>query len=135
MSIRPLTGMVHALLRPGIFNARFISAMSSSREMWSGVIRRNSGFIHSGAHDEYQVAFLRHSLSGFNVITVSSIDSGAGSVAVSALPAFPSTRSTSGKRLIADLLPVITPVPSNRDSRHRGRHVQQRALVQRRHEL
>ena len=53
-------------------------------------------FAHSGDHDEYQVSTLRHSDFGFRMMTVSSIESGAGSVEVSARPAFPSTRSTSG---------------------------------------
>ncbi len=38
----------------------------------------------------------RHSSRGFSVIVVSNIDSGAGSVAVSARPALPKTLSTSG---------------------------------------
>ncbi len=52
----------------------------------------------SGAQEEYQVSALRHSDLGFRVMTVSSMESGAGSVEVSARPALPSTRSTSGKR-------------------------------------
>jgi hypothetical protein len=47
------------------------------------------------------VSTRRHSDVGLRVITVSSIDSGAGSVLVSARPALPSTRSTSGNCLIA----------------------------------
>ena len=43
---------------------------------------------------------LRHSDLGFRMITVSSMDSGAGSVEVSARPALPSTRSTSGNCLM-----------------------------------
>ncbi len=49
-----------------------------------------------GAHDEYQVSRVRHSDLGFSVTTVSIMDSGAGSVEVSARPILPSTRSTSG---------------------------------------
>ena len=38
----------------------------------------------------------RHSRSGFSVTTVSTIESGAGSVADSARPILPNTRATSG---------------------------------------
>ena len=62
---------------------------------------RSTRFIHSGAHPEYHVSTRRHSDVGLSVITVSSIESGAGSVLVSARPALPSTRSTSGNCLIA----------------------------------
>ena len=61
---------------------------------------RSKDLPHSGAQREYQVGTRRHSARGFRTITVSSIDSGAGSVGVSARPAFPSTRSTSGNRLM-----------------------------------
>ena len=54
-----------------------------------------------GAHPEYHVSTRRHSDVGLSVITVSSIESGAGSVLVSARPALPSTRSTSGNCLMA----------------------------------
>ena len=43
---------------------------------------------------------LRHSLSGFRLITVSNISVGAGSVAVVARPALPHTDKTSGKVLM-----------------------------------
>ena len=42
----------------------------------------------------------RHWSRGLNWITVSNISSGAGSVAVSARPALPNTRTTSGTDLI-----------------------------------
>jgi hypothetical protein len=100
MSNLPLMGMVHELARPGIFTASFISLMSSYWEMWSGVMRRKRPFAQSGAQEEYQVSFLRHSDLGLRMITVSSIESGAGSVEVSALPAFPSTIFTSGNCLM-----------------------------------
>jgi hypothetical protein len=66
--------------------------------MRSGVMRPHSGLIHSGQRS-YQVATRRHCDFGFSVMTVSIIESGAGSVGVSARPAFPSTRSTSGNRI------------------------------------
>ncbi len=100
MSIRPLMGMVQALVSPGSFSASSSSSTSCSVEMWSGVARRSKPLSHSGAHEEYQVSTRRHSDLGFRVMTVSSIESGAGSVEVSARPALPSTRSTSGNRLM-----------------------------------
>ena len=42
----------------------------------------------------------RHSVSGFRLMTVSNISSGAGSVAVAARPALPNTDATSGKLLM-----------------------------------
>ena len=75
-----------------------MSWTSSSEEIVSGVKCRKPAFTNSGAHEEYQVARCRHSERGFNVITVSSIESGAGSVEVCARPALPNTRSTSGNR-------------------------------------
>jgi hypothetical protein len=68
--------------------------------MRSEVMGRSSPLSHSGAHPEYQVSTRRHWDCGFNMITVSSMDSGAGSVEVSARPALPSTRSTSGNCLM-----------------------------------
>ncbi len=96
ISMRPLIGMVQPLARPGICSAAFIRLMSSSCEMRSGVTRRRAGFSHPGAQAEYHVSTWRHWDLGLRVITVSSIESGAGSVGVSARPAFPNTRSTSG---------------------------------------
>ena len=91
MSIRPLMGMVQALERPGRLSASFISPINCCWEMWSGVMCRKMPLAHSGAQEEYQVSVLRHSDLGLRMITVSSMDSGAGSVDVSALPALPST--------------------------------------------
>ena len=73
MSIRPLIGMVHELVTPGSCTARSRSRTSRS-------------YVIPG----------RHSFVGFSVIVVSNMSSGAGSVAVRARPAFPSTPSTSG---------------------------------------
>ena len=100
MSMRALIGMVQALDTPGSLSASFICETSSSCEMWSGVKCRKTALAHSGAQEEYQVSRLRHSECGLSVITVSNMDSGAGSVAVSARPALPSTRSTSGNCLM-----------------------------------
>ena len=63
-------------------------------------MRRKTALAHSGAQAEYQVSTFRHSAFGLRVITVSSMDRGAGSVGVSARPALPSTRSTSGNCLM-----------------------------------
>ena len=74
MSIRALIGIVHAFVRPGKGIARSSSAISFS-------------VVIPG----------RHSERGRRVIVVSIIERGAGSVAVSARPTLPKTRSTSGK--------------------------------------
>ena len=77
MSILAFIGIVHAFVMPGRSRAESISSMSLSVVMPG-----------------------RHSSMGFRFITVSNISKGAGSVAVSALPASPKTLSTSGKLLI-----------------------------------
>jgi len=51
---------------------------------------------HSGARAEYQRSFARHSSGGLSTTVVSIIENGAGSVEVSARPAFPKTVTTSG---------------------------------------
>ncbi len=100
MSMRALMGMVQALVVPGILSASSISATSSSHEMRSGQRwRRRPARSHSGAHDEYQRGFDRQSSCGLSTTVVSTIEKGAGSVEVSARPALPKTRSTSGKDL------------------------------------
>ncbi len=76
MSMRPLIGIVHALVTPGSATAASISAISRSQVMPG-----------------------RHSSTGLRVMVVSNMSRGAGSVAVSALPALPSTISTSGKAI------------------------------------
>ena len=73
MSIRVLMGMVQALVNPGNWIAWFISSVSFPT-------------VIPG----------RHSDSGFKVMVVSIMDSGAGSVAVSARPTLPKTWWTSG---------------------------------------
>ena len=64
--------------------------------MRSGQSGRTSGSRNDGSHDEYQRGFARHCDSGLRTTVVSIIESGAGSVDVSARPALPNTRSTSG---------------------------------------
>ena len=60
-------------------------------------MRRSSSLLdQSGAHREYQRFLGRHSEGGFRFTTVSTIESGAGSVDVSARPALPCTCTTSG---------------------------------------
>jgi len=58
---------------------------------------RNTGFRKSGAQEEYQRSFALHFDGSFSTTVVSIIENGAGSVDVSARPALPKTRSTSGK--------------------------------------
>ena len=77
MSMRVLIGGTQVLARPGTCTTR----LSSSRN-FSGVMPG------------------RHWSRGLSMIVVSSISNGAGSVAVSARPALPNTRSTSGTDLI-----------------------------------
>ena len=73
MSVRALMGMVKELATPGMERASFISFFRVSTVMPG-----------------------RHCASGFRLMTVSNISSGAGSVAVSARPALPNTWATSG---------------------------------------
>ena len=100
MSTRVLMGIVQALVHPGICSARSISAVSSSQVMGvsSGQRGRSAALTGSGAQEEYQRrrATLRHSSTGLSRTAVSTIDSGAGSVGVSARPALPKTEATSG---------------------------------------
>jgi hypothetical protein len=56
---------------------------------------RSAGSSHRGA-PEYHVGMFGHSLVGFSTTTVSTMEGGAGSVAVSARPTLPVTRATSG---------------------------------------
>ena len=99
MSMRFLIGIVQAFVVPGMRSAASISSTSSSHEIRSGQTRRKtSDFSHSGAHDEYQRGLappLGPAASGRTVVSI--IENGAGSVEVSARPALPRTRSTSGK--------------------------------------
>ena len=81
MSMRLRMGGIQMLDSPGIFTAR-----SSSSTIFSGVMPG------------------RHCSLGLSFTVVSNISSGAGSVAVSARPALPNTRSTSGTVLIMRLL-------------------------------
>ena len=58
--------------------------------------RRTRSFNHSGAQLEYQRGARPPLGGGFRLTIVSIIEKGAGSVEVSARPALPWTRSTSG---------------------------------------
>ena len=100
MSIRPLTGIVQA------FDTRDSSGQRSSRR--PAGLRKYDRACGAAARayplrrpPRYHVSTRRHSDVGLSVITVSSIESGAGSVLGSARPALPSTRSTSGTCLMA----------------------------------
>src|SRR5262249_19801854 len=77
ISMRALIGIVQALLTPGNWSAGFMPEVSLSTVIPGG-----------------------HSLSGFRLMMVSNISTGAGSVAVLARPALPNTESTSGKLLM-----------------------------------
>ncbi|MBS1111678.1 MAG: hypothetical protein H6Q88_3670 [Anaeromyxobacteraceae bacterium] len=90
-------GMVQALEMPGSCSAASISLFSSSAVMRSLQRGRRGVFIHSGAQDENQRDFSRHSASGLSTMVVSIMENGAGSVEVLARPALPKTLFTSGK--------------------------------------
>ena len=64
ISMRPLIGMVQPAASPGSCRAWFIWLISSSCEMWSGVMWRRIALTQPGAHDEYQVSACRHSVLG-----------------------------------------------------------------------
>ena len=71
---------------------------------------------------------------GFSMTVVSIISTGAGSVAVSARPSLPKTRSTSGKRLQLPVHLLEDPARlPRRQPRQRRRHVEDRALLHLRH--
>ena len=78
----------------------------------------------------------RHSSCGLNWIVVSIISIGAGSVAVSARPDLAEHARDLGHRLdhAVGLLQELAGL-GRRQSRQRGRHVEEIALVHRRHEL
>ena len=87
----PAFSVFQALATPGSCSASFIWSTSCSVEIWSGVMRRKTRAAQPGAQSEYQVSTFRHCSGGFSTTTVSIMDSGAGSVEVSARPAFPRT--------------------------------------------
>ena len=90
--------MVHAFDTPGKWSALSMRAIRSGKDSWSGVKCRQTGLSQVIWRKlAYQVAILGHWSFGLRTMSVSIMDGGAGSVAVSARPAFPVTRSTSGK--------------------------------------
>ncbi len=136
ISMRPLMGMVQPLARPGICSAAFIWLMSCSCEMRSGVMWRSTAASQPGAQPEYHVSTCRHCDLGLRVITVSSIESGAGSVAVSRAARFAQHAVHFGELPqypVGDLEHLLRFADGN--ARHGGRHVKDGALLQRRHEL
>src|SRR5437868_11447983 len=96
MSMRFLTGMVQALDTSGRRNAWSIWRVSSAGESRSDEMRRHNGLIQVG-EPSYQEGTGLHSSLGLRRMTVSIMESGAGSVEVSARPALPNTLFTSGK--------------------------------------
>jgi len=96
MSMRFFTGIVHAFETPGRRSALSIWQMSSSGDRRSGVRRRQIGLTRFGQRS-YQVVTVLHCSLGLSRMTVSIMESGAGSVEVSARPALPNTPFTSGK--------------------------------------
>ena len=100
MSTLFLIGCVKAFVHPGIWSFSFISWTRSSRVMGtnSGQTAASAGRAKAGVTPTYQrrTYFVRHSLLGLRRMTVSTMESGAGSVGVSARPILPRTLSTSG---------------------------------------
>ena len=102
ISTRALIGIVQAFETPGICIASLKPPgpyISSSIVLWSSQALRNIPCNQPGAQLEYQRDFFGHCTYGLSSTTVSIIENGAGSVAVSARPALPKTRATSGKLL------------------------------------
>ena len=98
MSSRPLMGMVQALEMPGSRSAASISALSSSSVMRSRQTGRSTRLEPVRAPRPSTSAASRATATrGLSTTVVSIIEKGAGSVEVSARPALPKTRSTSGK--------------------------------------
>src|SRR5579872_5236006 len=93
ISIRVRIGNSQALAKEGTWTAWSICPINDSHEIGcrSGQNRRSAGFANSGAVPEYQrgVSTFGHWSSGFKTIVVSTMLSGAGSVAESDLPIFP----------------------------------------------
>ena len=113
MSIRALIGIVKEFDTPGMERASLSSFLSFST-------------VIPG----------RHCDSGFRLITVSNISSGAGSVAVSARPALPKTWATSGIFLMIRSWRLRSfPTSATEAAGHRHRHVEEGPLVEGRHEL
>ena len=99
MSVLPFMGIVQAFTSPGIFMAESICAISSSQVVRSGQNISNGHFKNPGTIFEYHLPRAGQLSCGLNCTVVSIMESGAGSVEVSALPAFPNTLATSGKDL------------------------------------
>src|SRR5262249_45007061 len=89
-------GIVQMLGMPGKCRRVSISVWSSSNVMRSGVKKEKSHRAGRGQL-EYQRGTVRHSDSGLSTTVVSTIENGAGSVGEVTRPAFPKTRSASGK--------------------------------------
>ena len=135
MSMRFLIGIVQMLGMPGKRSCASISSCSSSKVMRSGAMRRADRLqrLRPVASTSARPCAIRD--SGLSSTVVSTIENGAGSVGVSARPALPKTRSTSGKsqHAVLDLQDALR--LGDRHAGQRGRHVEEVALVERRHEL
>ena len=105
MSMRARIGAVQPPLQPGSRAARSRLSTSSARVggVSSGQIRPSARRSGRGAQPLYQRvrASFGHCDRGSSRTVVSAIDSGAGSVAVSARPTLPNTVATAPKALMA----------------------------------
>ncbi len=100
MSIRALAGAVHALVHPGrrLASSSFATSSAIVSGVSSGHASPSAPFSQGGAQFVYQRDRLSkgHSDWGLRRMVVSTIEYGAGSVAVSARPTLPKTVATSG---------------------------------------
>ncbi len=118
--------------RPGVRACRGIGARASISSCSSSKRRRG----REEPRRRSPIPARPAPLGSVSTTVVSTIESGAGSVGVSARPALPKTRSTSGKLAQDPVLDLQDALRlGHRDARERGRHVEERALVERRHEL
>ena len=118
-----------------------IPVASISVRVWIGIQKRfgrpgKRTRASSSRSRSSRVSPGRHSARGRSVISVSIIESGAMSVGESERPALPKTRATSGTRRERAVHALEHRGRlRRRHARRRARHVEQRALVEGRHEL
>src|SRR5260370_7481584 len=82
MSMRPLIGIVQALVSPGILTVASSLLTSCSGEIASGVTWRNTRLAHSGAHAEYHVFTRDPCARGLRIMPASTMESAHASLVV-----------------------------------------------------
>ena len=135
MSMRARAGAVQALAQPGSARRaiQLLDELGRRRRLLLGPEKPEHALEPAPAPScEYQraCATLGQSARGASRIVVSTIDNGAGSVAVLARPTLPNTAADLGERGESrDPAAQLVPRRSGVDARQRGRHEQQIALV------